>query len=175
MATATLVSVEEYLASIWHPDRDYVDGELIERNMGELSHGRLQALMSAWLIRREVRWRMKTVAEVRLQIGSSRFRIPDVMVLSSDAPHEEIVKTPPLLCIEILSPEDRMSRIMERVRDYFQIGVPVCWIIDPALRSGWVATPGHLAEPADGILRAGEIEMPLAQVLEAQALEPPVA
>ena len=58
---------------------------------------------------------------------------------------------------------------MERVKDYFQIGVPVCWIIDPALGSAWVATPGHLAEPADGILRAGEIEMPLAEVLEQPA------
>jgi Uma2 family endonuclease len=169
MATATLVSVEEYLTSIWHPDRDYVDGELIERNMGELSHGRLQALMSAWLIRREARWRMKAVVEVRLQIGSSRFRIPDLMVLSIEAPREKIVRTPPMLCIEILSPEDRMSRIIERVRDYFQIGVPVCWIIDPELGSGWIATPGQLTEPADGILRAGEIEMPLAEVLEPPA------
>src|SRR5580658_3829858 len=121
MATATLVSVEEYLASIWRPDLDYVDGQLIERNMGELSHGRLQGLIFAWMLQREARWRMKAVVEVRLQITSSRFRIPDVMVLSSGAPHEEIVRTPPLLCIEILSPEDRMSRIMERVRDYFQI------------------------------------------------------
>src|SRR5580698_8204353 len=139
MATATLVSVEEYLASIWHPDRDYVDGELAERNMGELGHGRIQLLIGAWLLAREARWRVKAVTEVRLQISSSRFRIPDLMVLSIEAPHEKIVRTPPLLCIEILSPEDRMSRIMERVRDYFQIGVPVCWIIDPELGSGWIA------------------------------------
>jgi len=113
---------------------------------------------------------MKAVVEVRLQVTPTRFRIPDVMVLSSDAPREEIVRTPPLLCIEILSPEDRMSRIMERVRDYFQIGVPVCWIIDLANRSAWVATPGQLTEPADGILRAGEIEMSLAEVLESPAV-----
>lgn len=175
MVTGTLISVEEYLGSIWHPDRDYVDGELIERNMGELSHGRIQLLIAVWLFQREARWRIKAVTEVRLQTGSSRFRIPDVMVLSSDAPREEIVKTPPLLCIEILSPEDRMARMMERVNDYFQIGVPACWIIDPFKGVAWVATPGHLAEAVDGILRAGAIEMPLAQIFEDQVLEPPAA
>ena len=55
-----------------------------------------------------------------------------------------------------------MTRIMVRVKDYFQMGVPVCWIIDPAVGSGWVATPGNLAEAVDGILRAGDIEMSLA-------------
>jgi Uma2 family endonuclease len=132
----------------------------------------LQLLIAVWLFAREARWHIKAVTEVRLQVNPTRFRIPDLMVLSVEAPDEKIVRTPPLLCIEILSPEDRMSRIMERVRDYFRMGVPKCWIIDPALRSALIATPGHFDEAVDGILRAGEIEMPLAQVLEPQALEP---
>jgi Uma2 family endonuclease len=86
-------------------------------------------------------------------------------VLAADAPREKIVTTPPMLCIEILSPEDTMSRLTDRTRDYFQMGVPRCWIIDPVARTGWVATPGHMDEVTDGILRAGEIEMPLAEVL----------
>ena len=64
-----LVSVEEYLATTWRPDRDYLEGELVERNMGELSHGRLQMLIGAWLHRHEARWRIKGVTEVRLQIS----------------------------------------------------------------------------------------------------------
>ena len=95
-----------------------------------------------------------------------RFRIPDVCVLAEGAPRENITKTPPCLCIEILSKDDRMSEIIDRIDDYFQMGVPVCWIIDPVKRHGWIATPGQLSEPLDGILRAGEFEMPLAEVLE---------
>ena len=166
MATAALISVQEYLATVWRPDRDYVDGEVLERNMGEYSHGRLQARIVAWLMSRERAWRFRVVTEVRLQISSSHFRIPDLMLVSADAPHEEIVRTPPLVCIEILSRGDTMRDMMERLNDYFAIGVPVCWVIDPVRGTGWTATPGHLAESTDGILRAGAIELPLAEVLE---------
>ena len=166
MATGTLVSVEEYLATTWRPDRDYLEGELVERNMGELSHGRLQMLIGAWLLRHEARWSIKAVTEVRLQINSRRFRIPDVLVLSSEAPLEEIVRTPPLLCIEILSRRDTLDFVWDRIEDYFSMGVPVCWVIDPIRRRAWTATPGQLAKATDSILRAGDIEMPLADVFE---------
>jgi hypothetical protein len=52
------------------------------------------------------------------------------------------------------------------VNDHFEMGVPACWIIDPASRRAWIATPGLLAEAAGGILRSGEFEMPLAEVLK---------
>jgi hypothetical protein len=55
---------------------------------------------------------------------------------------------------------------MRRLDDYFRIGVPICWVIDPLDRRGWIALPGHWTEPADGVLRAGEIEVPLIEVLE---------
>jgi Uma2 family endonuclease len=104
--------------------------------------------------------------EQRVQVQATRFRVPDVCLLVEDAPREKIVTTPPLLCIEILSPEDRMTRYLERVNDYFDMGVPTCWVIDPVARRAWVATPGLLAEATDGILRSGDLEMPLAEVLK---------
>ena len=103
---------------------------------------------------------------LRVQVTATRFRVPDVCVLVEDAPDEQVVTTPPMLCIEILSPEDRSKRYMDRVNDYFKMGVPWCWIIDPVARQAWIATPGNLAEARDGILQAGDIEMPLAAVLK---------
>jgi len=166
MATAALISVEEYLASAWHPDRDFIEGEVRERTMGEFSHGRLQLNIGTWLKSREKAWRFRAVTEVRLQISTSRFRIPDLMLVSTDAPREQIVRTPPLVCIEILSRGDSMRDMMDRLDDYFALGVPVCWVVDPVRGCGWIATPGHLAEASDGVLRAGAIKMPLAEVLE---------
>ena len=87
-------------------------------------------------------------------------------MVSADAPREEIVRTAPLVCIEILSRGDSMHDMMERLDDYFAIGVAVCWIVDPIRGCGWIATRGHLAEASDGVLRAGAIELPLAEVLE---------
>jgi Uma2 family endonuclease len=99
----------------------------------------------------------------RLQIRPDRFRIADLCLLAEHAPRESITITPPCLCIEILSKDDRMSEVMERFDDYFGMGVPVCRLIDPTGRRAWVVTAGLFSEPADGVLRAGEIAMPAAE------------
>ena len=52
MSSATLVSVQEYLAASFRPDRDYVDGELQERNLGEQPHSLMQTSLAAFLFNR---------------------------------------------------------------------------------------------------------------------------
>lgn len=166
MAAGTLISVEEYLKTTYRPDCDYIDGEVLERNVGEFKHGRLETVIGAWLFSRETRWHIRAAAEVRLKVTARRFRIPDVMILSADAPEEAVVVTPPLVCIEILSTCDTLKEIWDRTQDYLGIGVPVCWIIDPVSRRGWTVTTAGLVEAKDGVLRAGEIAMPLSEVIE---------
>ena len=166
MVATTLVSVEEYLDSGYRPDVDFINGELLERNVGEPSHGTVQLNVASWLKGRSGLWRTKVVVEVRVRINERRYRIPDVMVLSLDAPREEIVEAAPLLCIEILSRRDSLNQIWDRTQDYLAMGVPVCWIIDPLVLRAWTVTSAGLVEVKDGILRAGKIEMPLAEVSE---------
>lgn len=170
MAVGTLVSVEEYLHTSYKPDCDYVDGEVLERNVGEFEHSGSQTEIAHYLRARYPRLRWRVLTEQRVQVRATRFRIPDVCVLAEDAPREKIIRHPPILCIEILSPEDRLVPVTKRLNDYFQMGVPICWIIDPVARLAWVATPGLLAEVTDCILRsgdrAGDLEMALAEVLE---------
>jgi Uma2 family endonuclease len=122
-----------------------------------------------YLITRYPGLRRRVLPSLRVRISASRVHVPDVCVLAEDAPEEQVVTFPPILCIEILSPEDRMTRFMEKLSDFAEMGVPSCWIIDPVSRRAWTAasgTPGILAEATDGILRAGGLEMPLAEVLE---------
>jgi Uma2 family endonuclease len=165
MATATLVSVKEYLTTAYRPDCDYIDGGLVERNMGERSHAELQGLIYAWLLARRMQWRLDVFVELRLRINDRRFRIPDVIVLSADAPREEVVVTAPLVCVEVLSPADSLRAMWDRTQDYLSIGVTVCWIVDPKELRAWTVTSAGLIEAKDSILRAGEIEMPLAEVV----------
>ena len=56
METRTLVSVEEYLTTVYRPDCDYVDGEVQERNIGELDHGWLQTLVAGHFLARREKW-----------------------------------------------------------------------------------------------------------------------
>ena len=166
MAVAAKISLEEYLNTSYRPDCDYVDGEVQERNLGEQSHSRLQFRIVFWLGSRERQFRFRVLPECRLQVRKDRFRIPDIMLIPVEAAGERIVRTPPLLCIEIMSPGDTPARIRERAQDYFATGAPVCWIIDPISGQAWTATTAGLTEPTDGVLRAGDIEMPLREVLE---------
>ncbi len=44
MSTAILVPVEEYLATSYPDgDREYLEGQLLEKNMGEVDHSDLQS------------------------------------------------------------------------------------------------------------------------------------
>lgn len=167
MSVATLISVEEYLTTSFRPDCDYVDGDVMERILGGRKHSQLQREIMFWLGLRYPELRDRLFPEQRVKVSPTRFRIPDICILAEDSPDDEVVVFPPFLCIEILSPEDTMTRIMVRVKDYFIMGVPVCWIIDPGTGQGWIATPGHLDDAVDGILRADGIEMPLKEVLPA--------
>jgi len=165
MAVASLVTVSEYLNTTYRPDCDYVEGELRERNLGEFEHSSAQGNIIFWLKANYPAAADRVLPEQRVQVQADRYRIPDICITDAGAPVERVTRTAPAVCIEILSRDDRMSDILDRVDDYFRMGVPVCWIVDPFRRRGWIAVPGQLSEPIDGVLRAGEIAMSVAAVM----------
>jgi Uma2 family endonuclease len=161
-----MISVEEYLSSVYRPDCDYVDGRVEERNLGEWSHSQLQLRIGAYILAHYESKGFAAATEIRVQVKSDRFRIPDVCVVLGD-PGEQILTKPPFLCIEILSPEDRMSRIETRINDYLEMGVPAVWVLDPYTKQAFTATATEgLREVKSGILKTGEpaIEVPLAEI-----------
>lgn len=139
MAMATVVSVGEYLQTVYRPDCDYLDGEVVERNVGEMPHGRLQGFFIKLFAKHEEDWQIEALPEQRVQVGPTRYRIPDVTVIALPTPDERIVRTPPVLCIEVLSSEDRMARVRERVLDYAGMGVPTTWVVDPWRREAYAS------------------------------------
>jgi Uma2 family endonuclease len=137
--TQTLISVEEYLSTSYRPDCDYIDGKVLERNMGEKPHARLQIFFARFFAQFEDDLNVETLTEQRLQTGEKRYRIPDVMLaVGSD---KLIVSTAPLLCIEILSSEDRMKAVQERIDDYARMGVPCSWVVDPCRGTAFTSGP----------------------------------
>jgi len=166
MAARTSISVEEYLATSYRPDCDYVDGEVVERNLGERDHSWLQAALVAHFFARRREWGITVFPELRVQVKPTRFRIPDVCVILGDT-DEQILTKPPFICIEILSPEDRMTRVHERIQDYLDMGVPYVWVFDPRTRRAFTATPAEgLREVKTGVLKTENptLEVPLAEV-----------
>jgi Uma2 family endonuclease len=144
MAT-TAVTIQEYLSTVYEPDCDYVDGEVQERNLGEIDHSRLQLAIGSYFYTHRKEWGISAYTEQRVQVSPSRFRIPDVCVILGQ-PTDQILREPPFICIEILSPDDRVSRTNERMDDYLRFGVPYVWLLDPQTRKAWRCTPGAMVE-----------------------------
>jgi Uncharacterized protein conserved in cyanobacteria len=164
----TLISIEEYLSECYEPDCDYVDGQLEERNLGERTHARLQTIIAAYFHARQREWNSYVLTECRIRVKPTRVRIPDICVFLGD-PGQEVPTKPPFLCIEVLSPEDRMNRVRTRLQDFLDMGVAYVWILDPYAKTAYVATAGAgLREVPDGILRTGNptFEIPLADLFE---------
>jgi Uma2 family endonuclease len=127
-----LLTLEEYLHTVYHPDCDFVDGHLEERNLGETAHGLLQVELSYWFRSRSEEWKIRVITELRTRVATSRVRIPDVSVVPDDAALAERVRqTPPLIAIEIMSPEDRTSRVVKRLDDFVRMGIENIWLLDP--------------------------------------------
>jgi len=162
MATNALIPVSEYLRTMYHPDCDYVDGEIQERNLGEQDHSDLQTRIAVLLCAAENERYIWVNTELRVQAKPTRFRVPDVCVRRANAPSEQIVRTPPLLCVEVLSPEDTVARTRARVRDFLEMGVVQVWVVDPATRSVMVFSGTTMVEQNDGELKVPETPVILA-------------
>jgi Uma2 family endonuclease len=152
MSVATAVSVAEYLNTTYRPDCDYLEGELLERNVGERDHSELQALITIWLGNRQKQFGVVVLVEQRVQVTPQRFRVPDLIAVRAEAPATQIVTEPPLLCIEILSPRDGFADMLERINDYLAFGVRYVWVIDPKNRKAFVYSADGVHEAKDGIL-----------------------
>ncbi len=166
MSTATVVPLSEYLAASYRPDREYLDGELLERNVGEWDHSRLRMLLSRYLSNREKQWGIIVVPEQRVQVKATRFRVPDITVLAGSAPAGPILDEPLFLCIEFLSRNDRMEEMQERIDDYLSFGVRCVWLIHPRTRRAFVYTSQQVMEVKGGVLRTEgpDICVPLAEL-----------
>lgn len=131
MATTNLISAEEYLKTSYDPDCEYIHGNLEKRPVPELDHAAWQKAIMLWFAVHERDWAIRVYPELRVQVAADHFRIPDVTILSRTAPREQIITHTPLAVFEILSPDDSMTGILDKLEAYDSMGIPAIWVIDP--------------------------------------------
>ena len=175
MGATTLISVDEYLNTSYSPDREYIDGQVVERHLGEKTHSRIQRKLITFIDRMAKDLDLEVfpgqrvqVSAKRFRVSAKRFRIPDVTVVKTSQPQEEIFRLPPHLCIEILSKDDTMDYMQEKIDDYLRFGVPYIWIINPKNRKGYVVTSAGMVESKAGVLETEDpkISIPLDALFE---------
>jgi Uma2 family endonuclease len=151
MAATALVTVEDYLKMSADPDCEYVAGVIEERPVGEYDHSTWQIALAAFFLAREKELGILSRPELRVQVAADSFRVPDVVLLKREAPREQIITHPPLAVFEILSPEDSMTRMLEKLAEYERMGIAAIWVIEPKrllyyrYREGQL-TPGTIFE-----------------------------
>jgi Uma2 family endonuclease len=146
------VSIDRYLRTSYQPEREYVDGEIVKRNCGTLDHSSLMGELIFFFGSREKIWNVHVFPILRIQVSETRVRVPDVCVYTV-RPKEQVPRTPPFICIEILSPEDRAMSMQEKIDDYLKFGVAYVWVINPVDQRAWVCSQAGNVEIRDGVLR----------------------
>jgi Uma2 family endonuclease len=158
MAVDTLISVEEYLNTSYDADVEYVDGVLVERNVGEWLHSLVQSnLIFALTVKHT---EVYALPGLRSKTRETHYRLLDVCVLLHP-PKTKYLLEAAFLAIEILSEDDRMSPIMEKLEEYAQKGVPNIWVIDPRLKTMSVYSRGTLQEIRGDVIATGNPKLEL--------------
>ena len=131
VATKTQIRSEDYLRMTFEHDAEFVHGEIVERSMPDLTHGRIQGLIVIEFGKLTPRHAVYPCVEVRMKVAPGVYRIPDVAVFAGKLPEQPVPDKPPLIVVEILSKDDRHVDLIQKLDEYREWGVPHIWVIDP--------------------------------------------
>lgn len=146
MGTKVLISEEEYLRTAYeNPEPEYRDGELIERSGPTFTHGDVLRRFGVCFHNHTVEGqRLIAVQDVRVRTRPGRYPLPDMIVVKDKRPVEEYPTTPPLIAIEVLSPDDSMYETTSKLAEYWNWGCPHVWLVDPRQQKLYAYGPGDL-------------------------------
>lgn len=150
----TQVPLGEYLHTSYEPDCEWIDGEIRERGMPDEYHSTLQMFFLFYFQSRSQELAIRVRPSLRLKVSALRYRVPDVMLLPVCAPFQPVADTPPLLCVEVLSPDDRAGEFLEKIDDYEKMGVTAIWVINPSSRKAFIVDRGAII-PVDELTVSG--------------------
>lgn len=127
------MTLEEYLAIPEEaPFAEYSDGHMRPKAMADHDHGGTVVqlcylLHSLYRIER----RYHVLPSLRfVSYADRRAYLPDISVIRGSVPHVDPQTAPPWVAIEVLSPSDRATDILEKLDYYLTIGVRAVWIVD---------------------------------------------
>jgi Uma2 family endonuclease len=164
MSTTALISMAEYLDTTYEPDAEFVEGVVVERNLGERPHSLVQSNI-LFVLRRD-HPKCIVLVEQRVRTVPGRcVRTPDVCLTLED-PQIDVFEAPPFICIEVLSKRDERGDLINKLHEYASFGVPNIWVVDPRKQKAFAFTAGNLVEvQADALVTANpEIRLPLEEV-----------
>jgi Uma2 family endonuclease len=142
------LTFEEYLTYDDGTDNRYelVDGELVMVPLPTADHSdvidllsntfkaKISRIKSPWIVKRDV----GVYTGINLATGKERSRTPDLCVitqaqwasLKADKTSSAVLRTPPLLAVEVVSPGSQKTDYESKEEEYMSVGIPEYWIVD---------------------------------------------
>lgn len=138
-----MLSVEEYLSGEYSPEFEYVDGLLVETNVGDFIHASVKSNLILALCSKYPR--VKVLPTLTTRITATRYRLPDICVVLKN-PSGRYLEEGPLIAIEVLADADRATLMLEKLKDYSALGATNIWVLDPRTRQMLVFRGNALVE-----------------------------
>lgn len=158
MATATakkLMTAEEFYEWANHPDNcdkycELERGEIVEMSRPGRRHGLVCAnvvrVLGNFTVQRKKGYVCSNDTGVVVERDPDTVRGPDVMLFEDAARIEDVDEKwgekPPILAVEVLSPNDTWGKITERIGEQKRFGTLLIWVLDPDARNVTVYRPG---------------------------------
>ncbi len=150
--TQTRYTPEDLLAIEDRPMPELVDGQLLEREVGQKSDAIAASLL--YFLAHFVRTNslgLVNGAQGSYQVfpdDPNKVRIPDVSFTRRDrvppgGPAEGHGRIAPDLVIEVTSPNDSYAMVQAKVNDYLSAGVPLIWVLEPETKTIHVYRANH--------------------------------
>ena len=112
------------------PDPEYLDGELVERHLGDIKHSATQKKLMFALQSLERDGKVLLFPELHLRTSASGYQVADLAIFL-EQPAGRIPSLPPCISIEIVSPDDSLSGIRGKSEEYRAWSVRHIWLVDP--------------------------------------------
>jgi Uma2 family endonuclease len=147
---------------------EFRDGVLVDRNAGEARHSRVQTCLAAFIHSHERAWNVTAYIALTVKVRESWYALPDVCLYPKPRFEGRYPSVPPLLWVEVLSSEDRMVAVWNKVRELVANGVPYVWLIEAETLESLLWTASGVRKPAEKSLRLPDspIVIPLLEVME---------
>ena len=79
-----------------------------------------------------------------MRLAEDLYRIPDIAMWTEQP--EQLPSSPPLLVVEVTSPDDRLYDLLQKLDEYRAWGVEHIWLVEPELKQFHVYDHGSLRE-----------------------------
>lgn len=170
-----------------HPKRrvELVNGTLVEKPMGAREAYLAFTLIGyLWAYQRTHNIGVFGAPDALMRLAAGMVRLPDIHFTSwanlpADSAHlRPVVDYPPDLAVEILSESDRPGMTAQKLREYFDAGTQVVWVIDQDDQTATVYTAPDVfttltaTDTLDGGTLLPGFALPLADLFAEPQLHP---